>query len=129
MLTFLNCDNLSTEGSVSLSSEISGKWLVNEQNSILVKALKEYYTVEISVDTNSTDKVKINNFYNIGSEFNVVGEVTTENTIVIETQSIDGYSFHGEGTVSSKYDQIDWIYYVELNESVDTIIAQYTEVE
>lgn len=127
---FMSCAEDTDDPISSIRDEITDSWLVNESNSLYKKSIKEFYKVDIFNDESDSNYVDIYNFYNIGDDYFVKARVTDDETLVISNAVVNSYIIDGEGVISSRYDQIDWEYYVDDGSGeIDTVVAEYTIYE
>ncbi|HEX3009551.1 MAG TPA: hypothetical protein VHO90_18245, partial [Bacteroidales bacterium] len=69
------------------------------------------FLVEIVADNTSTTGIKIYNFDNLGDNLAVLATVNSF-SISIPSQSVDGFTISGSGTISSDYKKITLKYTV-----------------
>ncbi len=105
---------------------VTGMWDVVENNQIEAKSTMENYQVEIFYDTTTTSEIVIANFYNLGMAEEAVAIMSGLN-LTINSQSIDGFTVNGSGTISSNYKTISLDYLVNDGEENDTVTATYTK--
>lgn len=103
--------------SKDIAAELEGQWIVNEQSSEFKKTLDFYY-VQIYLNSSDSTQVFIENFYDLGNSIVALAKVNgTEINLPSQTLD-DGSTIHGNGTISSDYQQIIWVYYVDLGTGV-----------
>jgi hypothetical protein len=84
------------------------------------------YFVDIAYDYNDTTRLILYNFYNIGYSSEIIAEYEG-NKITLISQVVGGYSFVGEGVVSSNYKEIEWQYEVDDGSGmIDYVSAVYS---
>ncbi len=93
-------------------------WTCNENSSQIGPSV---FTVHINKVTSSTTQVQIENFYNIGFNFNAKVEITGS-SMSIPVQTINGNQVHGSGTKTGA-NSISLTYYVNNGSGIDTCTA------
>jgi len=88
---------------------LEGTWQCKENSQIYGY---QAYDVTISIVKTDSNKIEINNFYNLGYGRKVVGEVDFWD-IQIPSQTVEGFSFNGDGVISGNKRKIDWSYTVD----------------
>jgi len=73
------------------------------------------YMVDISKDPYDSTKVILSNFYQLGT-WSTTKATLSGKTLTISSQTVDGHTISGQGTIESNYKTINWTYeVVELN--------------
>lgn len=85
------------------------------------------YQVDISKDTNYTNKVIIDNFYQLGWGKEVKATLSGQ-LLTISNANIDGFLINGTGTISSNYNSISWSYTVDDGSGSENVTATYTRM-
>ena len=88
---------------------LEGAWQCKENSQIYGY---QAYDVTISIVKTDSNKIEINNFYNLGYGRKVVGEVDFWD-IQILSQTVEGFNFNGDGVISGNKRKIDWSYTVD----------------
>lgn len=108
-----NPDEEEVPDTAEVREQIEGSWNVDEQESLISKDMKIFYQVYIDIDTSSSDRIFITNFYQLGLDVFAIGKVNGS-TIRIDPQEIgSGYFVEGTGSVSSNYRSINLEYTVD----------------
>lgn len=131
-LFFSGCENALTD-SVTTAEAIEGEWRV-EENSEFYSGTSSYQ-VYIGIAPNDSSKVVISNFYQLGYDAEVTGNISGNRIELDPNQLIDlsGVSSYvikqGGGTVSDDYQRIEWQYQVDDGSGViDNADAIYTKL-
>lgn len=85
------------------------------------------YQVDISKDTTSSNKVIIDNFYQLGLGKEVKATQNGQ-SLTISNANIDGFIINGTGTISSNYNSISWNYTVDDGSGSENVTATYTRM-
>lgn len=104
------------------SSSVIGTWKCMEYSNIYSP---NPYFVDIIRETYDTTLIRIDNFYNLGYGKEITAQLDGSN-IIIQPQSVDGFSISGTGEISSNYKQIEWDYTVDDGSAIDIVNAIYT---
>lgn len=121
-----SCDTIDTlTGSAATVAKLEGEWTCDEQSEVL-KATSEVYTVTLSADADNESGMIIDNFYglNASAKANVSGM-----SFIIPNQNVEGgFSVSGSGTISSNFEKITLSYNVNDGSDVlDHCTAVYTK--
>lgn len=85
------------------------------------------YHVDISKDNSSSDKVVIDNFFNLGLGKSIKAALSGQ-TLTINNATLDGNTFNGTGTVSSNNNTITWHYTFDDGNGPENVTATYTRL-
>ena len=119
----ISCDELldnPVDGDIR--SKIEGVWHVEEDSQLF---LTTNYLVEISKHPWDSNKVYLDNIYNVNSSAEAI---VNGRNLTIPYQTMEGgFRIYGTGTVSKAYDEISWEYTVDDGSSqLDNVTAVYT---
>ena len=103
-----------------IRDQLAGSWSVVEDNNL---KSTEYYTVKISKSPSDTSKIRISNFYGIDG---IVEASISDFDLSIPGQTVEGFTFEGNGVLSSNMKKIEWSYTVDHNNGfIDLVTATY----
>ncbi len=128
MVLTLSCEELADLNAEDIRERLEGQWQCDETSEYF-KSTAEVFSVYISPHPDDSDKVLIDNFYELGYSVSAVATVSGRN-LYINTQTIgDGFTVIGSGTISSNYSVIEWTYSVEDGSGTnDNVKATYTKL-
>lgn len=121
LLTFISCQKDET---TDPSSDIYDTWNCNENSTTFGT---QNYHVDISKDPSSSDKVVIDNFFNLGLGKSIKATLAGQ-TLTINNENLDGNTFNGTGTVSSNNNSITWQYTFDDGNGPENVNATYTRL-
>ena len=131
LLCFSGCENTLT-GDVSTAEAIEGEWNV-EENSEFYSGTSSYQ-VYIGIAPSDSSKVIISNFYQLGYDTEVTGNISgtrieLDPNQLVNLSGISSYVIkQGVGTVSDDYQRIEWQYQVDDGSGdIDNADAIYTK--
>ncbi len=102
-----------------------GDWSVSENNA--KKSAYLFYDVSIEKSVTDSTAVYIYNFYEIGNTLSVRA-VVDGSRISLPSQTVDGFTFYGSGTISYNDKSIEWLYTADYNNgTVETLKATFTK--
>lgn len=98
-----------------VDQSLEGEWTCTETSDIFLKSSMDQkgtsvFPVYIAQDATYDNQYYIDNFYQLGSGYQVEILVSIGNTITIQSQTVNGIVFSGSGTVSSNYQTIHLTY-------------------
>lgn len=114
------------------SDTLEGNWTCEETSEIFLKSNKglkgtSIFPVYIAQDATYDNIYYIDNFYQLGSGVQVKIKVSGGNTVIIESQKIQGINIEGSGTIGFSYNTINLIYTADDGGGeVDHVTATYT---
>lgn len=119
-LFFSSCqpDEQPTPSSTDARDVYVASWTCNETSSQIGPST---FTVHINKVTTNTTQVQIENFYNIGFNFNAKVDISGT-SMSIPLQTVNGNQVHGSGTKTGA-NSISLSYYVNNGSGVDTCTA------
>lgn len=126
LLTLSSCEFPTTEQS------LEGEWTCTETSEIFLSVNSELkgtsvFPVYFAQDAMNDNKYYIDNFYQLGSGVQVEIMFSLGTTITIESQTVNGITFSGSGTVNAAANQIDLSYTADDGGGeVDHVTAEYT---
>ncbi len=85
------------------------------------------YTVDITKSSADSTKILIDNFYQMGAGIKVTAKLSGF-TLNIASQTVDGFTIAGSGTISSNYKTVNWTYTVNDGAEVDRVTAVYSRI-
>lgn len=102
-----------------------GSWMAEETSTLYPNPIT--FTVKITADTSTDNKVWISNFYHLGSSpADIVSAIVTVSSITIPQQSVCDLVINGSGLMSGK--TINMSYYVNDGADLDQVTGKYTRV-
>jgi hypothetical protein len=123
-----SCETDDTEDSSDDINNLTGTWAVSEESQFY-KSLLGGYQVEISVYGIGNDRIRIANFYGLGSEY-IAESNYQDQLLTLSKQTLqDGHIINtGSGIVSDDFREIKWTYEVDDGSGlVDHATATYTK--
>jgi len=105
-------------------ANISGTWRSQENSATYGQS--NYY-VDISVDSTSSNGIKIDNFFNMGQNKEMKATVSG-NTITLSSAPFEGFVFSGTGNISSTYKTITWSYTFFDGNETEPVSGTYTKL-
>tara|TARA_Y100000739_G_scaffold209138_1_gene198818 strand:+ start:645 stop:1073 length:429 start_codon:yes stop_codon:yes gene_type:complete len=126
IILIISCtkDN-STDDSINedkdIRDEFIGNWNVNEKSSVLGQRI---YEVIIAKDLFDHEGINIHNFYKVGTQHIVFSTISSTKNITVPSQDINGNLFEGTGHITD--DEIDFNYFINDGNEIDTVNAIYT---
>lgn len=106
------------------NADIYDTWKCNENSATFGT---QNYHVDISKDNTATDKIIIDNFFNLGLGKSIKATLSGQ-TITINNAVLEGNTFNGTGTVSSNYNTINWSYTFDDGNGPENVTATYTRL-
>jgi len=132
-LILISCEK-DDESDIEVAEALEGEWSVDE-TSQYYKNQSSVYQVEITPVSENDDQVLISNFYQLGYENSVMGEIEGKKIKLVPNQEIivSGISSYtiltGTGNISDDYQNIDWNYEVDDGSGqIDYVEAIYTKI-
>ena len=96
-------------------------WTCNEQSSQIGAST---FTVQIDKSTTSATQITIANFYNLGSAYKAIADISGNN-ITIPQQTLNSNQLHGSGTKSGP-NSVNLTYYMNNGSTIDTCVSTLT---
>lgn len=132
-LIILSCEK-DDQSDIEVAEALEGEWSVDE-TSQYYKNQMSTYQVEITPVSENDDQVLISNFYQLGYENSVMGDIEGKKIKLVPNQEIivSGISSYtilsGTGNISDDYQNIDWNYEVDDGSGqIDYVEAIYTKI-
>lgn len=123
VLFLLGCEELTDDIVLEGRERLEGPWRVNEESQVFKSTLTSY-NIFISVDSTTSNRVIIENFY--GANEGEVSAIVSGQSITVPNQSLGDYQvLSANGTINDDFDEISWNYVVDLSETTDTATAVY----
>jgi hypothetical protein len=123
-----SCEKIANEDGYT-AVQIEGQWKCEENSSVYKSAL-DFYTVYISLVPGDSSRIRIKNFYQLGNDVTVEATVSGLNLTIPSQTVSSGFTFQGEGTVKSNYNEISWSYTVnDGSGEVDQVTATYSKLQ
>jgi len=112
-----------------IAAKLEGKWQCDEFSSGF-KATDDFYNVDIEIYPTDSNKIVINNFYQLGNNVSITVNVI-EMSLEIPSQTTgEGSTIYGSGVISSNYNKINWNYSVDIGDGlIDDVTATYTRID
>lgn len=108
-LIFSSCEDFLNPDPSTPAQKLKGTWQVVETST---EFGEQQYLVEFYPESNDSASVKIYNFFGLGSWSYVNAEVNNQ-TLSIPTQTEEGYSIVGSGTINEDFTEISFNFTVE----------------
>lgn len=111
---------------VGIAEAIEGQWVVEETSELLGE---DRYGVYIDIFPDDSSSVRISNFYSIGYDYDVIGDISDSRIELRPNQQVGGYEIiSGTGRITDDYQNIDWDYKVDDGSGdIDNVTAVYTK--
>ncbi|MGM0498323.1 MAG: hypothetical protein ACQESJ_10425 [Bacteroidota bacterium] len=111
---------------VGIAEAIEGQWVVEETSVLLGE---DRYGVYIDIFPDDSSSVRISNFYSIGYDYDVIGDISDSRIELRPNQQVGGYEIiSGTGRITDDYQNIDWDYKVDDGSGdIDNVTAVYTK--
>jgi hypothetical protein len=104
---------------------ITDTWQCKETSEVFKQTT---YTVDITKSSSDSTKILIDNFYQIGPGSKVSAKLNGSG-LSIASQTLDGFTISGSGTISSNYKTINLTYTVNDGAGIDHVTAVYTKIQ
>lgn len=114
---FSSCDPETVPDEVDVASEIEGKWWCEDNDGL---------TYNVTVNKIADNKIKIENFNNLGESESVSVDVYDDNTMVLTEQSVSTVTVNGSGTISPGYESMQLDYTVTDQDGPYEVSASYS---
>jgi len=121
-LIVISCQPDDSVDSGDVRDEYVGEWICTETSQIFGTS---NYTVTITKDT-LDDIIKVANLYNIGDQNQVLFTVF-DNNISINTQTVEGNTFSGNGTSETDYSTFNLNYTAVSGGDSDNVTSTFTK--
>jgi len=112
----LSCTKEDEESTPTDSSEITGEWKCNDNESENGIYGAQSFTIDISKNTTN---YTISNFGNLGINTEVSAQVNGS-SINVNEQTIDDISVHGSGTFTNNNKTVNFTYFLD-NEKIESV--------
>jgi hypothetical protein len=109
MLSMQACEDFFNPDTSTPAEKLKGTWQVVENS---IEFGEQQYLVEFYQESNDSATVKIYNFFGLGSWSFVMADVDNQ-TILIPTQTEEGYQIVGSGSINSDFTEIEMNFTVE----------------
>lgn len=115
--------------SVQIAAKLEGKWQCDEFSSGY-KAADDFYNVDIEIYPTDSNKIVINNFYQLGNNVSITVNVIEMSLEIPSQTTKEGSTIYGSGVVSSNFNKINWNYSVDIGDGlIDDVTATYTRID
>jgi hypothetical protein len=119
------CEPL-TNSTENIAAKLEGQWKC-EEVSTGFKSTDDFYYVTINIHPLDSNKILIENFYDLGSSSNITANINGMSLTIPNQTTSEGSTISGSGTISKKFDEIKWTYKVDIGDgSVADVAATYT---
>ncbi len=122
--TALYLNSCKKDDNTTPAADIYDTWNCNENSATFGT---QNYHVDISKDNSSSDKVVIDNFFNLGLGKSIKATLSGQ-TLTINNANLDGNTFNGTGTIASNNNTISWQYTFDDGNGPENVTATYTRL-
>ena len=102
---------------------INGTWVCEESSQLLGNSI---YSVYISPHSSITNRVVMDNFYNLGVQISNAQIDVSGNNLTLFSQNINGFDVNGSGTIVNN-SKINLSYSAEDGSGIDNVTAVFTK--
>jgi hypothetical protein len=114
------------DDSGNIAAKLEGQWKVEESG---YKSTADFYYTTVEIHQSDSNKLLIYNFYDLGDNVSITVNVNGMSLEIPNQTTDDGSAISGSGTISSKFDKINWNYHVDIGDgSPQDLTAVYTKV-